>query len=70
MLKANPPRENELGVFPNAKKPRVTQSQKSPLNEDRCPQGTCWSLFKILIKTKKLIIQYKTGADVSWQTFN
>lgn len=33
------------------------QCQVSFLSEANYPRGVCWSLFKILLKTKKLIIQ-------------
>lgn len=46
------------------------KSKKSFLNAVNYLQGACWSLFKILIKTKKLIIQYKNESYSFWQTFN
>lgn len=53
-----------------AREAKPPKSQEFPLSEANYPQGACWPLFKILMKTKKLIIQYKNGSYVSWPTFN
>lgn len=47
-----------------------TPQMEEVLNEVNYPRGACRSLFKILIKTKKLIIPYKNESYSFWQTFN